>query len=301
LHNLIVDKIKFKSKINDHFEDLQKRQSYLNEQNETNNSIFGEVNNEKSIEKKNNDLDKKLISLYQFHSNKFHKPKFIKLKDDLLNMRLNLSKKSELENLNSKNSISVSKLRQKIAFRFRFMNNIPSKNNNKPINQKKFINYKKQNDRMNRILKMSKSIPDILYKEIGTVRENEENIKNNFIENSLNSIGHGLYNSFKSKRYTGNIYNYYKSDRPLYFGSNTLIAEKTSKNNEYFNKLINKEGKNKNAISIIDENPGEKNIKSSNSNKSRINKNNNTKINKDYIKKTLLKKDGYFKLNDLLP
>ena len=303
MHNLIVDKIKLKSKNNDHFEDLQRRQSYLHEQNETNNSIFGDVNNEKSIEKTNNDLDKKLISLYQFHSNKFHKPKFIKLKDDLLNMRLNLSKKSELENLNSKNSISVSKLRQKIAFRFRFMNNNSNKNKNRPINQKKLINYKKQNERMNKILKISKSIPDILYKEIGTVRENEENIKNNFMENSLNTIEHGLYNSFKSKRYSGNIYDYYKSDRPLYFGSNTLIVEKTLKNKEYFNKLINNKGKNKNEISIIDENPqGEKNVnvKSSSSNKSRKTKNNKAKINKDYIKKALLKKDGYFKLNELL-
>ena len=70
-------------------------------------------------------------------------------------MRLNLLKKSEIERLNSKNNNSVSRLRQKIAFKFRFMNDA-NKNKNK-----KLINYKKQNERMNKILKISKSIPDI--------------------------------------------------------------------------------------------------------------------------------------------
>ena len=145
MHNLILDKIKLKDKVNDHFDDLKKRQHILFQQFEINNSIFGEINNEKSLEQKNFDLDKKLVSLYKFHSDKFHKPKFIKLKDDLLNMRLNLLKKSEIEKLNSKNNNSVSRLRQKIAFKFRFMNKT---NNNK---NKKLINYKKQNERMNKI------------------------------------------------------------------------------------------------------------------------------------------------------
>ena len=42
------------------------------------------------------------------------------------------------------------------------------------------------------------------------------------------------------------------------------------------------------------------NVKSSSSNKSKKTKNNKAKINKDYRKKALLKKDGYFKLNELL-
>ena len=281
MHNLIIDKIKLKNKVNDHFEDLKRRQHILFEQVENNNSIFGDVNNEKSLEKKNIDLDKKLISLYNFHSNKFHKPKFIKLKDDLLNMRLNLLKKSEIERLNSKNNNSVSRLRQKIAFKFRFMNDA-NKNKNK-----KLINYKKQNERMNKILKISKSIPDILYKEITTVREKIENNKNNF-ENSKNTIDHGLYIPIKSKRYSGNIYDYYKSDIPLNYNSNTLKSQKSEKNNRWTLK-------NKNTISIINEkriyeNPNNKKIKNYNK----------IKINKENLKKVLLKRDGYFNLSSLL-
>ena len=223
MHNLILDKIKLKDKVNDHFDDLKKRQHILFQQFEINNSIFGEINNEKSLEQKNFDLDKKLVSLYKFHSDKFHKPKFIKLKDDLLNMRLNLLKKSEIEKLNSKNNNSVSRLRQKIAFKFRFMNKT---NNNK---NKKLINYKKQNERMNKILKISKSIPDILYKEITIVRENEENNKENN-ESNKNTIDQGLYIPLKSKRYSGNIYDYYKSDKPLYYHSNTIKGQKSTKN-----------------------------------------------------------------------
>jgi len=280
MHNLIIDKIKLKNKVNDHFEDLKKRQHILFEQVENNNSIFGEVNNEKSLEQKNIDLDKKLISLYNFHSNKFHKPKFIKLKDDLLNMRLNLLKKSEIERLNSKNNNSVSRLRQKIAFKFRFMNDA-NKNKNK-----KLINYKKQNERMNKILKISKSIPDILYKEITTVREKIENNKNNF-ENSKNTIDHGLYIPIKSKRYSGNIYDYYKSDIPLNYNSNTLKGQK-SKNNRW-------NLKNKNTISIVNENRIYENP-----NNKRIKNYNKIKINKENLKKVLLKRDGYFNLSSLL-
>ena len=281
MHNLIIDKIKLKNKVNDHFEDLKRRQHILFEQVENNNSVFGDVNNEKSLEKKNIDLDKKLISLYNFHSNKFHKPKFIKLKDDLLNMRLNLLKKSEIERLNSKNNNSVSRLRQKIAFRFRFMND-SNKNKNK-----KLINYKKQNERMNKILKISKSIPDILYKEITTVREKIENNKNNY-ENSKNTIDNGLYIPIKSKRYSGNIYDYYKSDIPLNYNSNTLKSQKSEKNNRW-------NLKNKNTISIINENRINENP-----NNKKIKNYNKIKINKENLKKVLLKRDGYFNLSSLL-
>ena len=283
MHNLILDKIKLKDKVNDHFDDLKKRQHILFQQFEINNSIFGEINNEKSLEQKNFDLDKKLVSLYKFHSDKFHKLKFIKLKDDLLNMRLNLLKKSEIEKLNSKNNNSVSRLRQKIAFKFRFMNKT---NNNK---NKKLINYKKQNERMNKILKISKSIPDILYKEITIVRENEENNKENN-ESNKNTIDQGLYIPLKSKRYSGNIYDYYKSDKPLYYHSNTIKGQKSTKNKEQFNPS----NKSKNTISIINENK----IDSSN-NKRRKNFN-KIKVNKENIKKIILKKDGLFKLDSLL-
>ena len=283
MHNLIIDKIKLKNNVNDHFEDLKKRQHILFQQFEINNSIFGEINNEQSLEQKNFDLDKKLVSLYQFHSDKFHKPKSIKLKDDLLNMRLNLLKKSEIEKLNSKNSNSVSRLRKKIAFKFRFMNKA---NNNK---NKKFMNYKKQNERMNKILKISKSIPDILYKEISIVRENEENNKENE-ENNKNTIDPGLYIPLQSKKFSGNIYDYYKSDKPLYCHSNTIKSQKSTKNNEQ----SNFDNKSKNTISIINEN------RIDNSNNKRIKNYNKVKINKEKIRKIIIKKDGLFKLDSLL-
>ena len=198
-------------------------------------------------------------------------------------MRLNLLKKSEIEKLNSKNNNSVSRLRQKIAFKFRFMNKT---NNNK---NKKLINYKKQNERMNKILKISKSIPDILYKEITIVRENEENSKENN-ESNKNTIDQGLYIPLKSKRYSGNIYDYYKSDKLLYYHSNTIKGQKSTKNKEQFNPS----NKSKNTISIINENK----IDSSN-NKRRKNFN-KIKVNKENIKKIILKKDGLFKLDSLL-
>ena len=198
-------------------------------------------------------------------------------------MRLNLLKKSEIEKLNSKNNNSVSRLRQKIAFKFRFMNKT---NNNK---NKKLINYKKQNERMNKILKISKSIPDILFKEITIVRENEENNKENN-ESNKNTIDQGLYIPLKSKRYSGNIYDYYKSDKPLYYHSNTIKGQKSTKNKEQFNPS----NKSKNTISIINENK----IDSSN-NKRRKNFN-KIKVNKENIKKIILKKDGLFKLDSLL-
>ena len=159
-------------------------------------------------------------------------------------------------------------------------------NNNK---NKKLINYKKQNERMNKILKISKSIPDILYKEITIVRENEENNKENN-ESNKNTIDQGLYIPLKSKRYSGNIYDYYKSDKPLYYHSNTIKGQKSTKNKEQFNPS----NKSKNTISIINENK----IDSSN-NKRRKNFN-KIKVNKENIKKIILKKDGLFKLDSLL-
>jgi hypothetical protein len=95
MHNLIIDKIKLNNNINDHFEDLRRREHHIFEESErnTNNDFFGKFHNEKSLEKKNKDLDKQLVYLYRLHSSKFHKQKNIKLKDDLINMRLNLLQK----------------------------------------------------------------------------------------------------------------------------------------------------------------------------------------------------------------
>ena len=54
MHNLIIDKIKLNNNINDHFEDLHRRERHIFEESErnTNNDFFGNFNNEKSLEKK---------------------------------------------------------------------------------------------------------------------------------------------------------------------------------------------------------------------------------------------------------
>ena len=54
MHNLIIDKIKLNNNINDHFEDLRRREHHMFEESErnTNNDFFGNFNNEKSLEKK---------------------------------------------------------------------------------------------------------------------------------------------------------------------------------------------------------------------------------------------------------
>ena len=238
MHNLIIDNIKLNDNTDDHFEELHRKQHNIFEQNENNknNDYFGDFNNEKSLEQKNKDLDRKLISLYRLHSSKFHKQKDIKLKDDLLNMRLNLLKKEDIEKINSKNNNSVNRLRQKMAFKFRFMNNI----DNKISSKKKIKNYKKQNEKMNKILKISKSIPDVLYKEIKTMKtNNNKKINNkksiNNVKNIENNSNHGFSSSFKTHRYLGNIYDYYKSNIPLYIKNNILNNNNNINNKYLFN------------------------------------------------------------------
>ena len=238
MHNLIIDNIKLNDNTNDHFAELHRKQHNIFEQNENNknNDYFGDFNNEQSLEQKNKDLDRKLISLYRLHSSKFHKQKDIKLKDDLLNMRLNLLKKEDIEKINSKNNNSVNRLRQKMAFKFRFMNNI----DNKISSKKKIKNYKKQNEKMNKILKISKSIPDVLYKEIKTMKtNNNKKINNkksiNNVKNIENNSNHGFSSSFKTHRYLGNIYDYYKSNIPLYIKNNILNNNNNINNKYLFN------------------------------------------------------------------
>ena len=231
MHNLIIDKIKLNNNINDHFEDLRRREHHIFEESErnTNNDFFGNFNNEKSLEKKNKDLDKQLVYLYRLHSSKFHKQKNIKLKDDLINMRLNLLQKSEIEKSNSINNNSKNNMRKKLAFKFRFINKICNVNNLE-LKNKKRINYKKKDEKMNKILSISESS-----------KQNNEPAVNY---------------SLKSQRCSSNIYNYYKPSKPLFINSNMFNIR---------NKIkiipLNKEDENKNILSSI---PKKKIIKNSN-------------------------------------
>ena len=303
MHNLIIDKIKLNDNTDDHFEELQRRKNNIFEENETNknNAFFGDINNEKSLENKNKDLDNKLLSLYRLHSSKFHKQKDVKLKDDLLNMRLNLLKKSDIEKYNSKNN-SILKLRQKVAFKYRFMNNLTNKSISPE--KKKMSNFKKQNEKMNKILKISKSIPDVLYKEIKTMKTDEKNMRN--IESNSESIqksnDYGFNSSFKTNRYLGNIYDYYKNNIPLYLKNNVFNNNNTNISNHiiYNNKKIlsNKDKDiDKNSSNSLNKNKVDKSHKDINKNEDIKGKYNKIKINK--INYGQGRRDSLIKLSSL--
>jgi len=303
MHNLIIDKIKLNDNTDDHFEELQRRKNNIFEENETNknNAFFGDINNEKSLENKNKDLDNKLLSLYRLHSSKFHKQKDVKLKDDLLNMRLNLLKKSDIEKYNSKNN-SILKLRQKVAFKYRFMNNLTNKSISPE--KKKMSNFKKQNEKMNKILKISKSIPDVLYKEIKTMKTDEKNMRN--IESNSESVqksnDYGFNSSFKTNRYLGNIYDYYKNNIPLYlknnvFNNNTNISNHIAYNNN--KKILPNKDKdiNKNSSNSLNKNKVDKSHKDINKNEDIKGKYNKIKISK--INYGQGRRDSLIKLSSL--
>ena len=303
MHNLIIDKIKLNDNTDDHFEELQRRKNNIFEENETNknNAFFGDINNEKSLENKNKDLDNKLLSLYRLHSSKFHKQKDVKLKDDLLNMRLNLLKKSDIEKYNSKNN-SILKLRQKVAFKYRFMNNLTNKSISPE--KKKMSNFKKQNEKMNKILKISKSIPDVLYKEIKTMKTDEKNMRN--IESNSESVqksnDYGFNSSFKTNRYLGNIYDYYKNNIPLYLKNNVFNNNNTNISNHivYNNKKIlpNKEKDiDKNSSNSLNKNKVDKSHKDINKNEDIKGKYNKIKISK--INYGQGRRDSLIKLSSL--
>ena len=302
MHNLIIDNIKLNDNTDDHFEELQRRKHNIFEENETNknNEFFGDINNEKSLENKNKDLDNKLLSLYRLHSSKFHKKKDVKLKDDLLNMRLNLLKKSDIEKFNSKNK-SILRIRQKVAFKYRFMNALTNKSISPE--KKKITNFKKQNEKMNKILKISKSIPDVLYKEIKTMKTDEKNIKSNETnsESMPKNNDYGFNSSFKTNRYLGNIYDYYKNNIPLYLRNNNIFVNNTNINNNNNiarnNKLIQNKDKDKyfsNSININKVNKSQKDINKKEDTKVKYNK---IKINKVNYGKG--ERDSFIKLSSL--
>ena len=236
MHNLIIDQIKLNDNIDDHFEDLQKSHRHIFEkmENTKDNDLNWEINNETSLEKKNQDLDKKLLSLYKFHSSKFHKNKDVKLKDDLLHMRVNLLKKSEIEKINSKNNNSISKLRQDIAFKFRFLNSI--NNNNITFKKRKIGKFKKQDEKMKKILKISKSIPDILFKEIKEMKINNPLYKNNYINLKLINNKHSKNKTINSNRVKKDFFSLNKTNK-LYEKKN-YSNRNTTKNIKDDNKSL---------------------------------------------------------------
>ena len=294
MHNLILDKVKFNDNIEDHFEDLQKRHHNIFEDSETTNENgFGNDNNEKTIEKKSNVLDKKLVKLYRLHSSKFHKKRDTKSKEDMLNLLLNINKISEIKKIGSKNYLS--KLRRKMAFKYRFMNK--SRNKSISLEKEKKMNYKKKDARMIKILKISKSIPDVLYNQIKEMKKDKDNINNN--ENTKQINPNEFKYSLKLNRYTGNIYDYYKSEIPFYlksnFFENNLIANVNMNTKNQLNTFKTEDkyiSDSKRKIKLYKDKKELKKKENSNRNYKKI------KINKVIIgnKKT----ENYIKLNSLL-
>jgi len=237
MHNLILNKIKLNDNIDDHFEDLQKRHHNIFDDSEiTKDKGFDDINNEKSLENRNRDLDKKLVTLYRLHNSKFHQKRENKLKDVNLNLLLNLNKKSDIKKIGTTSNNFIIKLRQKMAFKYRFMNE--SKNKSISPERKKILKFKKQDEKMIKILKISKSIPDVLYNQIKEMKSEKNNI--NYNENIQKINAREIKNSFKLSRYSGNIYDYYKSDIPFYlkrnfFGKDSIVNIDTNKKNKLYN------------------------------------------------------------------
>jgi len=228
IHNVVIDNIN----LNDHtdiFENLQKRS--LPELNQNNSSETLDDANKK------NDLNDEFISLYRIHSSKFHSRKEEnekKISDKLneeMNMLIKDNKNNEKLNLwndpmNFKSQHTyknIFEFRKKMAFRFRFMNNP-----NKKISIKK--KFKKEDEKMDKILKISKSIPNIFLKEEKSMKKTNKEINNNS-ENSFEdgNKDFGFSSHFKLHRYTGNLYNYYKLNN--FLNKNYLICNENRSNN----------------------------------------------------------------------
>ena len=231
---------------NDLFEEMEKRKNRYNlfqnaSKNETN-SQLDDV--EIVLEQKNKDFNKKLISLYKIHSSKFHlkKDEYSEHINKILNKEIKSLKKSNIlnksqEKLNIKN---LNKVRKNLAFRYRFL-----KSSTKNKNVKK--NFEVKNVKMNKILQISKSIPDIILHEIKSMQNdmkknnsymNDKKCEdNNFYKNyNINKdYGYGFSSPFKGNRYIGNLYDYYKSNNCL--NEEYLIFGKDSHNNYIYEKI----------------------------------------------------------------
>ena len=154
------------------------------------------------------------------------------IKDQKNDMQLNIWNEPAINKIQN-NYKNVSDFRKKMAFRFRYMNYSPRKLNLKKI-------FKVKDEKMNKILKISKSIPNFLLSH-----SNSSKNKNNFgIKNLENNEGlnlkkeykdnigkkeYGFNSPFKLKRYIGNLYDYYRSNHSL--NENYLIFKNSNTNN----------------------------------------------------------------------
>ena len=222
INNLVVDNINLKNN-NDLFEKMEKKKNILDlYQNFYKNNNYSGVNKDEVIlEQKNKDFNNKLIHLYRLHSSKFHpkKNEMSRNINDIYKQQINLLKKEKnnIWNKNQKNTKNMNIFRKNIAFRYRFLNNSTKNKNVSNI-------FKSKNKKMNKILQISKSIPDILYQEIKSIQninlnnshDNAKKIEEDkFFINKKIIKDYGFNSHFKGNRYIGNFYDYYKSNNCL--------------------------------------------------------------------------------------
>ena len=266
MHNLILDNIKLK--INNDINELRKKKKNFLDlyQNDDNKNLF--------LKEKNNfrKIDKQFISMNKFHNSKFHPKK----EEDIENSNKNFSNNHynsltkeiscnnkkynfniESSSLNKNSYKNLSEFRKKIAFSYRFLNNSFK---NKKINK----GFKIQKNRINKLLQISRSIPNILSDENRLMKKGN-NINNNYNRHKI------LFKN--TKKYKFIIYDYYRINNNL--GTNNFIfSEKKNynHNNQIYKKINKKIDYEKNSFTSI-KNDNNNNIKTININS--LNKENN--------------------------
>ena len=266
IHNIVLDNMN----LNDNFELFDNYEIKESQQLKNNYKSFELINNSDEInndlqtlsKNKFKDLNKELMSLYRLHSSKFHSRKIEKEKNisdrftEEMNSLIDKEKNKEKINLwnepifkRIQNNKNILEFRKKMAFRFRYINYSPKKFN-------KQQSFKLQDDKMNKILKISKSIPNFLLRGDKQAKNANKIIFNGFNNNmeenyNIKEINReennkGIFTSFKLNRYLGNIYNYYRSDICLN-ENNLIFKDKKEDINNYednFNKMNDNNGNN---------------------------------------------------------
>ena len=305
--------MKLNNNDNDLFKKIKNRKKSIFDYHDphNNNNDLNKIvrnNNELNLEKKNNDFDKNLISLYRLHSSKFHSQKdknkqnineIFKMEVNSLKNEKNKKYKNFENDAYTPNNNDVKNnliFKKKMAFHYRYINYSPKTKISKQNN------FKLQNKKYNKILQISKSIPNLLLLEYKSQKNNMNNINLSYDNNNKKFEDDNLYihrnsylkeygfsSPFKGNRYVGNIYDYYKYNNLL--NKENLIYGESKNDNNNNNNIYEQI----NSIDYEDENNFSQN-NNEKSNKKIINR--NEKTNKLNIKK--ISKFGKIQLSSLL-
>ena len=233
LHNLVIDNMKLNNNIeNDLFDQIKnKRRNRIDYRNSNKSQVDDDIS-EKYLEKKNKDFDNKLISLYRLHSSKFHldegnsknindiiKMEIINLKNEKVHKYKILQKNDYI--LDNHEFKKMNDFRKKMAFYYRFINH--------PLKSRSLQkNIEIQNQKFNKILHMSKTKQNLLLFNMKLGKNNNKNIDQS-CDNCKEK--NSLLSPFKGNRFSGKIYDYYKSNNWL-IKDNYVFPESKCKNND---------------------------------------------------------------------